>query len=723
MSLVHIPTAVDSQSKPGYNSEDEKEETEKPPIEPDQSNKNQSDGSNENPVQSDGSNENPVQSDVFKGWNSEIINAVQSAIDSHVSFLRSRYEDKGLFTKNHVDVFESNPVSRNEVKETVVQKLTEIRKEHHGKDPSEEEIKDIDSHLDVIIKMITAETMKLATKDGHNKERKFSPLQMKLAMRRVWDLNERNATYYEMLGVPTNATKEQIRKAQIQKLAPLHSDKNNFDDAPECYQLIKGAGDALLHTLTRLAYDESIKMRPKVEHNGENFAASAFDGIENQSKDDVIESTAEDIELTDSEFEHWSESDDEEPECPPPTDFIMNIHALMGKKVIKKFFKDLDCKIKTDQLTRVMSVHNGRIKADNLKYKLERPNPLIYTVPVDKLLTCRYVQRRIIQSFVNKLVKPEGTQKELQNLHKYFEKERKRGLYQWPGEWTELLMEPLKERLMELGLPKDKTEIHSTDPDTHMDDAGHLLMNSQREVRNLAYSASLRDGGTRWYSGFKLFVEVQGPNRLGVKEIHQVSDEVISQCRGSKDLHNIKTQERIFPTLKKQAFAEVKGVAWLADTGSKDRTCWTYVWVKMRGNPLHEAIMTRSTLRSWLTQKVADKVIDNFVVAQRIIPPWSPQVRNNPSHPDSYQLVHALPGKSDKQLRWRGHRHVYDNYGDDDDYNDGSSDFSHSLRDRSDTKTDALAGLMNNLAITMQSIQKLVEGQQVVMNRLLTGPE
>ncbi|KAK3933433.1 hypothetical protein QBC46DRAFT_414774 [Diplogelasinospora grovesii] len=143
----------------------------------------------------------------------------------------------------------------------------------------------------------------------------------------------------------------------------------------------------------------------------------------------------------------------------------------------------------------------------------------------------------------------------------------------------------------------------------------------QKELRKLTYSAPTKNGGKGGFYSFKLFVEVKGPNPLKVKRSNEVNDNEMLECRGSKDLQNIKAEEYMYRMLSVQDFMRIKGVAWLLETGNDERPCWTYIWVEIRNISDHEPIMSRSALRDWLTKKKADKKINDFVVEKRIIPP------------------------------------------------------------------------------------------------------
>ncbi len=63
--------------------------------------------------------------------------------------------------------------------------------------------------------------------------------------------------YYHVLGVATNATLTDIKKAFRQKAAEFHPDRNASELAPQQFHAVKEAYDVLSDEAARTAYDEN----------------------------------------------------------------------------------------------------------------------------------------------------------------------------------------------------------------------------------------------------------------------------------------------------------------------------------------------------------------------------------------------------------------------------------------------------------------------------------
>ena len=69
-------------------------------------------------------------------------------------------------------------------------------------------------------------------------------------------------SYYEILGVPTNATPEALRKAYRAKVLLVHPDRNKAADAKDRFLEVQAAYEVLRDPAKRRAYDEKLNAPP-----------------------------------------------------------------------------------------------------------------------------------------------------------------------------------------------------------------------------------------------------------------------------------------------------------------------------------------------------------------------------------------------------------------------------------------------------------------------------
>lgn len=77
--------------------------------------------------------------------------------------------------------------------------------------------------------------------------------------------NDYNITYYQLLGVESDASREEIEKAWKSRVKEVHPDTNgNHKSAQELFSYVQQAKQVLLNDLKRLEYDYliGVKKRP-----------------------------------------------------------------------------------------------------------------------------------------------------------------------------------------------------------------------------------------------------------------------------------------------------------------------------------------------------------------------------------------------------------------------------------------------------------------------------
>ncbi|RYP27977.1 hypothetical protein DL767_007442 [Monosporascus sp. MG133] len=671
------------------------------------------------------------------GRDTELHAAVKTVSERRAAQARLTLENKSLDeVRSMVAKSKTDINNRVTIFGDVLDAVKKERKSKSGSDPTEAEVteinRQIESNGDAIMDAVGNAIIKALEDDKSNSQGAHTPQDKRQAVNRILKLKKRQATHYQLLGVKEDENTEQIRKA-YKKLAPkLHPDKNEDKDAEECIAAINEAVEILSDPLKRKKYDAFCKdNQPPKEINtfGEEFAPSAFDA--DSDSDDATED---------------DESDDEEDgeaDYPDPSKVVRGLHADIGKRIVKGFFKSLDGPVKAVELTEALNNYNKSIMENNQTCKM--PDPRMFTVPPYKLLACQYTQRSIAMSYELR-AENERARREIQELQKYFETTRRRRLYQWPEAWTEYLMKPLLKRLEERGLPKEYAKTMPTQPkpiqpkpqpkptqpksaqaestqggsrngdteDTTMRDAN---TDDFKELEILAHSCPPRSGAkVTGPGGFKYFHDVEGPNKLSIRMADDVDHAKAAAYHGSNKENNIQEKLPTYRFMGRERYEGIIGVAFLPETGNNERTCYTYVRVGIRGVSDHHPIMTRSALRGWLGHKKADQEIDKFFVKSGTVPPWAMD-DGDPMKPESYyQLTYPLPSRSHRRdevvLRGR-------------DGTDFPASRNRGNRYQDDgirELTEKVDGFTNMFTMFIEEVRKQRQQTEEIFRRLLPAP-
>ncbi|KAI1316413.1 hypothetical protein F5Y16DRAFT_393143 [Xylariaceae sp. FL0255] len=588
--------------------------------------------------------------------NLELLSAIQNGISSVVGEARLSHENIDL---EKIPSTITEKVKLEESRAQVTQSILDSwggAGSNSGSTPSAEEIEQtrqtVKLYIEPIMSLACTEIIKALEADRDPSIAKKKRRAVTRTLRQL----KRQASLYNLLGVKADATETEIKEAHKKLILLLHPDKNKDEAAGECTQAINGAKDTLADAGKRKDYDLFLKSKPQAADEedemevDEDFAPNAFDSDE--SDDDMEEEEADDEEEDEKEFTKPSKTVDKE-------------HRAMGP-IIKKFFKDLEGQIAGAELAKALSRKNSRIQKDNQSDPHRQGDINIFTVPADKLLVCQYMQRNIALTYNLGIIQPDRVQNELQSLQNYFEKACRRGLHQWPEAWVGYLMDPLRERLLKIGLSQQYTETKTgpkpspskqsdnsstkdKDKDKDKDEYSRgcktpsFKQAQAKTLHILAHSYPLRRNAIPMgFAGMKYFLDVDGPNRLALQMAADVDKTKELEYQQSTTKHNIKEHEHMHAMRPVTDFKKIIGVAFLAGTGSSERTPWTYVRVQMTDDT--DYIMTRSSLRGWLNSKNADRHIDQFCVDSGTVPPWVL------GHEDSYTpLMYPLPTRSDRK--------------------------------------------------------------------------
>ncbi|RYP02619.1 hypothetical protein DL764_005701 [Monosporascus ibericus] len=617
--------------------------TDKPPEEvkeltkqptPDQTDDNGKGSKKENspPNQADTKGlKNPTEP--LANCDAELRAAVKTASEIEAAFQRTKLENVALDTvRSTLATQKENPVTRESIFNDVLVEVNEGRKSKSGSDPTETEVaeikKKIESHGDAIIKVFCDAIIKVLENDENNSKGGYTPQEKRKAVNRILKLDKQQATLYQLLGVEENDGTAKILRAYKQVAVKIHPDKNDDKAAGKCIKLVNDALELLRDPKKRKVYDTFRENNPPPKEVDdtfdEDFAPGAFDQG-NDSDDDVMEDAKPDDE---------DDEDDEEADYPGPSRMVRDLHRKLGDQVIKGFFGNLDGPVKATELANALNRANKTILEDDKARNM--PDINMFQVPLHIILTSQYWQRTIAINYELGKTKEEQVKQDIQALQNYFEKTRRRGLYQWPEAWTEFLLKPLRKRLHKLGLPTEYTETEPTlrksaqpkptrpkpqpqrphpestrekstqggsrngaTKDTAMPDAPRDDV--YKELGILAHSSPRGGRVAMGYAGPKYFYDMEGPNKLSVKMAYNADDAKVMAYHNSN--------------------------------------------------------------------KTTDQMIDAFLVKSGTTPPWAMD-DNDPRKPVSYlRLTYPLPSKRrNDQLVLRRRDD------DDDDYGDGISD-------------------------------------------------
>lgn len=365
------------------------------------------------------------------------------------------------------------------------------------------------------------------------------------------------------------------------------------------------------------------------------------------------EFTAEFAENASSEGEEsGDDSDDddpEEPDYPPPPDKVKGLHEKIGQNIQVLFMELSGPDPKT--LAKI-NVRNQRIRKDNEKNK-RHPSDL-YEVHTGVLATFRMEQRRIALHFDTGLSDTETVKKDREKLIRDFNRVRSMSICQWPEDWIRLLLDPLDKKLQDLGydvamndLSSDEDESDSepdSEPNTEPDSESVTRRGEMIPTRALQ---PLRAGftmlgdkilgympverrskimpGESILTGFKMFVQVKETGLFKVASGNDVGNMAALAYHQlpEQQRNDIRKNTKKYSNTSSLEFSRILGVDWIPGRSQPGRLPFTYVWVEMKSKSQHADIMTRTTFRDWLTKGLADKLVDDWLLANKIVPEWS----------------------------------------------------------------------------------------------------
>ncbi|KAI1317292.1 hypothetical protein F5Y16DRAFT_406680 [Xylariaceae sp. FL0255] len=543
----------------------------------------------------------------------ELLSAIENGISSVVAELRLSQENIAL---EQIPFIITERVKQEESRAQVTESILDSwggARSNSGSTPSEEEIEQtrqtVKLYIEPIMSLACTEIITALEADKNPSIAKKRRRAVNLTLKQF----KGHATFYDLLGVKADATEKDIKEAYKKLILLLHPDKNKDEAAGECTYAINGAKETLADAGKRKIYDSFLKSKPQVADEedemevDEEFAPGAFDSDESDNYE------MGDVEETDSE-------EDDENEFPKPSKKVTKQHHAMGP-IIKRFFKDLEGRIGRATLNKHLRRGNLYIRENN---QTNRCRLDIFTVPADKLLVYQYMQRNIALEYKLGVIQPKRVQNELQSFQNYFEKVCRRGLHQWPEAWVRYLIDPLRKRLTEEGLPQQYTETKTQPVPSrlnHEDDCYHNNNNYNTKMKRpiIAHSGPLPSAMAMKSAGLKYFLHAEGPNKLAVEMASNVDEKKELQYLSSNRKYNVDAYASTICMRPSTDFKKILGVACLAEN---ERAPETYVRVEMINGTNH--IIGGTSLREWLGTDTADRYIDHFCVdSGTVLPLWA----------------------------------------------------------------------------------------------------
>ncbi|RWA10337.1 hypothetical protein EKO27_g4768 [Xylaria grammica] len=482
------------------------------------------------------------------------------------------------------------------------------------------------------------------------------PRAQRTRVNHILKLQQRNATLYELLDVQVDATNADIIHAWKKIVGGIHPDKNKDSAAQRCTQAVNNAKDVLTDPRRRATYDNFRLINPPpptTDTFDEEFAQGAFDGTD--SDDDALEQDDKDSE------------GDVEASYPPPTKQITQLHRQITPH-IEELFRDIDSISNTLLLSKIEQINN---KIRKVTKRNKKSIPPMYEVPREKLITLQYTQRSILMGFETQQSSIEKVQREILGLRNYFTRTCQRGLYHWPIDWVQHLMEPLHRKLETLGVPREQQMLPRTDNraalpagndgDIEMEDiedfdedidgvdegikGTHFRQKTRALLRPgftiygdpiLGYIPNITNG--RLYPGSsRMFVRVDSINPIKLETGITVGvDATIAYDNLPGDRkNNIREMTATYSTMCSSRFYDIVGVAKepRSKNSNSTRPPPTYIWVEVRPHSDKPIILTKTVFRTWQGSKAADRYIDDWLETRGLNP--------DPRDPEYLELIHS----------------------------------------------------------------------------------
>ena len=380
----------------------------------------------------------------------------------------------------------------------------------------------------------------------------------------------------------------------------------------------------------------------------ESFAPNAF-GEESDDDDDP---------------ESNSDNDDEK-EYPEPDEKVRKVHSDI-KPQLAEFFKGDATKESRNGAMAYIRILNTSIRKANKKAKRDLD---LYQIQEKTLYEFNYLVRRIEVFFEMKLYDVPRVVSEANSVQAMIERESKKNKNQWPADWVDTIMAPLRNGIAEISgdaasqqpNPSVDQSQSSHQPNAASQPNGQLASATNPSVADstpppqlqalqpgytplgheiLAYMPTTRHfktSGQTVVTGFKFFVKVSGSNPLQLATGMDVGGPASMAYHALPDdkRNDVRNSAERCKNMNSQEFGGILGIAFTSDAYD----CHTYVWAATLNQSISKPlVITKTALRNWVGFRIADKFIDDFCVNNGIVPPWATMEASNSARTRYIQL-------------------------------------------------------------------------------------
>ncbi|PCD23158.1 hypothetical protein AU210_014681 [Fusarium oxysporum f. sp. radicis-cucumerinum] len=447
---------------------------------------------------------------------------------------------------------------------------------------------------------------------------------------RILDVLKAGGNEYDVLGIDEPIALPDLRQLRRRILYLVHPDKNKDKEAQKCAKEVNRAADKLL-SMDQKLYQPPTGSRIFREHKGV-FGPGAFATGDTEPDNDEDSDTGDDIVSV--------------PDIP---DAVKKVHEKVSKH-IQTYFSDF---------TKGLPVFNDEIRKANNKIRNLNVKAGIsgdyYQADRDVLQGLKEAQVRVIR--IRETQGAKEAEKQLSVFKGQCEKTCGQRNFQWPGNWSEVMVQAVREKLDEINQSEpppnkeDGSDAKMTDTEGDEEESNpviNMLDADNVEGIILGYRSSRR------YNRFQeqyltdditFFIQSPGASIFGVFSLgdlgHEISTKALSYYKdGGNDVStHIEAVTGSNPSITPATYNGILCIC--AKKSGKPPEgrfpdTWIQIALKQDSDPSKAKIIHRTALRKLV--KDADSQIERFYNEVGVEPPWA-----YTPYPDPYNQFRPRP--------------------------------------------------------------------------------